>query len=44
MKRKQGEENCLKPLISSVFTATASRLKPEQNEKEKNIETKYNTI
>ena len=34
-KRKQGVDNCFKPLISSVFTAAASRLKSEQKEKEK---------
>ena len=27
--------NCFKPLISSVFTTVASRLKSEQKEKEK---------
>ena len=35
IKRKQGVNNCFKPLISSVFTTAASRLKSEQNEKEK---------
>ena len=29
--------NCFKPLISSVFTTVASRLKLEQKEKEKLI-------
>ena len=33
--RKQGVNNCFKPLISSVFTTVASRLKSEQKEKEK---------
>ena len=35
IKRKQGVKNCFKPLISSVFTSVASRLKSEQKEKEK---------
>ena len=35
IKRKEGVSNCFKPLISSVFTTVASRLKSEQNEKEK---------
>ena len=35
IKRKQGVNNCFKPLILSVFTAVASRLKSEQKEKEK---------
>ena len=38
IKRKQGGggvSNCFKPLISSVFTTVASRLKLEQKEKEK---------
>ena len=35
IKRKQGVNNCFKPLISSVFTTVASRLKSEQKEKEK---------
>ena len=35
IKRKQGVNNCFKPLISSVFTTAASRLKSEQKEKEK---------
>ena len=35
IKRKQGVNNYFKPLISSVFTTVASRLKSEQNEKEK---------
>ena len=33
--RENGVNNCFKPLISSVFTAAASRLKSEQKEKEK---------
>ena len=32
IKRKQGVNNCFKPLISSVFTTVASRLKSEQKE------------
>ena len=35
IKRKEGVNNCFKPLISSVFTTVASRLKSEQKEKEK---------
>ena len=35
MKRKQGVNNCFKPLIWSVFTTVASRLKSEQKEKER---------
>ena len=35
LKRKQGVNNCFKPLILSVFTTVASRLKSEQKEKEK---------
>ena len=35
IKRKQGVNNCFKPLISSVFITVASRLKSEQTEKEK---------
>ena len=35
IKRKQGVNNCFKPLISSDFTIAASRLRSEQNEKEK---------
>ena len=35
IKRKQGVNNCFKPLLSSVFTTVASRLKSEQKEKEK---------
>ena len=35
IKRKQGVNNCFKPLILSVFTTVASRLKSEQKEKEK---------
>ena len=37
IKRKQGISNCFKPLISSVFTTVASRLKSEQKEKGKQI-------
>ena len=33
--QKQGVNNCFKPLIPSVFTTVASRLKSEQKEKEK---------
>ena len=32
---KKGANNCFKPLISSIFTTVASRLKSEQKEKEK---------
>ena len=32
---KKTEGKCFKPLISSVFTTVASRLKSEQKEKEK---------
>ena len=35
IKRKQWLNNCFKPLISSVLTTVASRLKSEQKEKEK---------
>ena len=35
IKRKQWVNNCFKPLISSVFTTAASRLKSEQKVKEK---------
>ena len=35
IKRKEGLNNCFKPLISSVFTTVASRLKSEQKEKKK---------
>ena len=35
IKRKQGVNNCFKPLTLSVFTTVASRLKVEQKEKEK---------
>ena len=35
MKRKQGVNNCFKPLIWSVFTTVPSRLKSEQKEKER---------
>ena len=35
IKRKQGVNNCFKPLILFVFTTVASRLKSEQKEKEK---------
>ena len=34
IKRKQGVNNCFKPLILSVFTTVASRLKSEQKKKE----------
>ena len=37
IKRKQGVNNCFKPLISPVFTTVVSRLKSEQKEKEKQI-------
>ena len=37
IKRKQGVNNCFKPLISSVFTTVASRLISEQKGKEKQI-------
>ena len=37
INRKQGVNNCFKPLISSVFTTVASRLKSEHKEKEKLI-------
>ena len=37
IKRKQGVNNCFKPLILFVFTTVASRLKSEQKEKEKQI-------
>ena len=39
IKRKQEVNNCFKPLILSVFTTVASRLKSEQKEKI-NLETK----
>ena len=35
IKREQGMNNRFKPLILSVFTTVASRLKSEQEEKEK---------
>ena len=35
MKRKQGVNNCFKPLIWYVFTTVPSRLKSEQKEKER---------
>ena len=35
IKRKQWANNCFKPLVLSVFTTAASRLKSEQKEKEK---------
>ena len=35
IKKKQGVNNCFKPLISSAFTTVASRLKLEQKEKGK---------
>ena len=34
IKRKQGVNDCFKPLIPSVFTTVASRLKSEPKEKE----------
>ena len=34
-KEKTGGTKCFKPLILSVFTTVASRLKSEQKEKEK---------
>ena len=34
-KRKEEVSNCFKPLILSVFTTVAPRLKSEQNAKEK---------
>ena len=37
IKKKQGVNNCFKPLILSVFTNVASRLKSEQKEKGKEI-------
>ena len=37
ISRKQGVNNCFKPLIMSVFTTAAFRLKSEQKEKEKQI-------
>ena len=37
IKRKQGVNNCFKPLILSVFTTVASRLISEQKGKEKQI-------
>ena len=36
-KRKQGVNNCFTPLILSVFTTVASRLKSGHKEKEKKI-------
>ena len=33
--RENGVNNCFKPLLSSVFTTVASRLKSEQKELEK---------
>ena len=42
IKKKQGVSNCFKPLILSVFTTVASRLKSEKKKKEKiNLETEY---
>ena len=35
IKRKQGINNCFKPLISSIFTTVASQIKSVQKEKEK---------
>ena len=37
VKRKQGVDKCFKPLISSVLTTVASRLKSKQKEKEKSF-------
>ena len=37
VKRKQGVNNCFKPLILSIFTTADFRLKSEQKEKEKQI-------
>ena len=34
IKRKHGVNNCFNPLISSVFTTAAFRIKSEQKEKE----------
>ena len=42
--RENGVNNCFETLISSVFTTVASRVKSEQKEKEKNLETKDNMI
>ena len=42
IKRKLGINKCFKPLILSVFTTVASKLKSEQKEKEKYI-VKLNT-
>ena len=39
-----GGKQFFKPLISSVFTTVASRLKSEQKKGKINLETKYNTI
>ena len=33
IKRKQGVNNCFKPLIVSVFTTVASKLKSEQKKR-----------
>ena len=33
IKRKQGVKNCFKPLIVSVFTTVASKLKSEQKKR-----------
>ena len=35
IKRKQGVNNCFKPVISAVFATVAFRLKSEQKEKKK---------
>ena len=43
IKRKQGVNNCFKPLISPAFTTVVSRLKSEQKEKEKQILKIYKT-
>ena len=37
IKRKQGVNYCFKPLILSVFTTVASRLKSDHREMEKQI-------
>ena len=36
--------NCSMPLILSVFTTVAARLKPKQKKGKLNLETKYNII
>ena len=35
LREDRGVSNCFKPLILSVFTTVASRLRSEQKEKEK---------